>query len=85
MAGTDGDALVLGERHSLLCVDNQPYPGHVPAEFGVLILVDIQDHLQPCVDQSDSLSEILIRRTENNNHYVRFVLAVHLLSLAFMA
>ena len=58
VAGADGDSLVLWERHSLLCVDNQSYPGRVPGELGVLILVDIQYHLQPCSGQSYSLSEI---------------------------
>ena len=56
VAGTDGDALVLGERHSLLCVDNQSYPGRVPGELGIFILVDIQYHLQPCSEERAGLS-----------------------------
>ena len=48
MSGADGDALVLGERHPLLRVHDESYPGRVPRQRRVVVLVDVQDQLQPC-------------------------------------
>ena len=52
VAGTDGDALVLRERHSLLRVDNEPYPGRVGSQRRIVLLVDVQDQLQSFGDES---------------------------------
>ena len=56
MAGADGDALVLGERHPLLRVHDEPYARRIPRQRRVVVLVDVEDQLQPWTQHGRSVA-----------------------------
>ncbi len=48
VAGADCYPLILGKRHPGLGVHHQSYPCSIPSFLNVLILVDVDGHVQPC-------------------------------------
>ena len=45
MPGADGDALLRGEGHAVLGVDDETDARRVPDLLDVVVLVDVDDHV----------------------------------------
>jgi len=58
---TDGNSLVLRKWNPVAAVHHQPNAGRLTGVFHVIVLINVDDHLQPCVQTRS--------RIRNNKHF----------------